>query len=84
MNTLEKVQEIISLQIGVPAITPDTLFEGNPIFGPFDILEIFSSIEEEYNCQVTDADEFNNVNDIVNFIDNVSQNSTLNEPEVWF
>ncbi|MCK8827254.1 acyl carrier protein [Natroniella acetigena] len=74
MDTLEKIQEIVVIELGVDAdeVTPEASFIDDLGADSLDIVEVVMAFEEEFDIEIPDedAEDIGTVQDAVDYIEN--------------
>jgi acyl carrier protein len=79
METLDKVKDIVTEQLGVERdeVTIESSFIDDLGADSLDIVELIMAFEEEFNIEIPDeaADKIKTVQDVVNYIDEQKKNA---------
>ena len=78
METLDKVKDIVTEQLGVEKdeVTIESSFIDDLGADSLDIVELIMAFEEEFNIEIPDeaAEKIKTVQDVVNYIDEQKKN----------
>ena len=79
METLDKVKDIVTEQLGVERdeVTIESSFIDDLGADSLDIVELITAFEEEFNIEIPDeaAEKIKTVQDVVNYIDEQKKNA---------
>ena len=79
MDTLDKVKDIVTAQLGVERdeVTIESSFIDDLGADSLDIVELIMAFEEEFNIEIPDeaAEKIKTVQDVVNYIDEQKKNA---------
>ena len=79
METLDKVKDIVTEQLGVERgeVTIESSFIDDLGADSLDIVELIMAFEEEFNIEIPDeaAEKIKTVQDVVNYIDEQKKNA---------
>ena len=79
METLDKVKDIVTEQLGVEKdeVTIESSFIDDLGADSLDIVELIMAFEEEFNIEIPDeaAEKIKTVQDVVNYIDEQKKNA---------